>query len=112
MASTARKIRLDTANAERMRSVTLPIFSAGMRPPRPHPRPARATEKSAHSSETNRNGNELGHDPPGERIGSQGFQPASFPQSGGIGEHQKPGDKRCGNKNRPGMKQGEETQKN
>src|SRR5215472_260943 len=108
MASTARKIKLDTARSKRMRSVTLPISSAGMSPPRPHPRPAWAAEEGAHGSEANRNSNEPSQDPPGERLAAKGSEPRFLRLSAGIGDEQERGHHRGRHKNRPGMKRGEE----
>src|SRR5690348_11083430 len=110
MASTARKIKLDTANTKRMRSVTLPISSAGMRPPRPHPGPARTTEKSADGSEANGDGNEPGHNPPGERLRSQGVQPPFLRLPAGVREDQQRGDQSGRHKDRPGVESGEKRQ--
>src|SRR5579864_1054711 len=112
MASTARKIKLDTAKTKRMRSVTLPISSAGMSPPGPYPGPAWATEERAHSGEANRDRNEPGHDPPRERLGSQGLQPTFLHLPAGIREDQKRGDQRGRHKNRPCMKRSEEAEQN
>src|SRR5215467_14786243 len=104
MASTARKIKLDTAKKRRVRSVTLPMSSAGMSPPGPDPRPAGATEERAHDSQTKRNDDEPGHDPPGKRLGSQGMQPSFLLLPARIGQNQEGGDERRGNKNGPGVK--------
>jgi len=107
MASTARNIKLDTANTNRKRSVTLPISSAGMHPPGPHPGPARAAEECAHGSEANCDSNEPGHNPPGERFRPQRVQPAFFRLPAGVGENQKCGDQRGRRENRPGVERGE-----
>src|SRR5437762_4135573 len=98
MASTARKIRLKTAKTKRMRSVTLPIASAGIGPPGPHPRPAWAAEEGAHSGQANGDSNEPGHDPPGEGLAAQRPCP-SFPgRLAGLGVHQELGEYRGGQK--------------
>src|SRR5215469_4427493 len=112
MASTARKIKLDAVNTKRMRSVTLPISSAGMHPPRPHPGPARATEKSANSGQADRNGNEPGHDPPGEWLGSQDSQPSFLGLPPVIRNSQKRTHQRGRHKNRPGVKRSEKGKQN
>src|SRR6516162_419248 len=112
MASTARKIKLDAVNTKRMRSVTLPISSAGMHPPHPHPGPARATEKSANGGQADRNGNEPGHDPPGKRLGSQDSEPCLLGSPPGIGNSQKRSYQRGRHKNRPGAKSSEKSEQN
>src|SRR5690242_19743315 len=112
MARTSRKTTLDTAKRRRMRPVNLPISSAGMDPPGPHPGPSRAAEKSAYDGETNSHGNEPGHDPPGKRLVPQAAQPAFLLLPAGVGEHQKCRDQSGGSKNRPGMKNREKRKKN
>src|SRR5215469_4487951 len=87
-----------------MRSVSLPISSAGMNSPRPHPGPARPTEKSADGGQGNRNSDEPGHNPPRKRIASQGFQPSFFLLPAGVRADEKRGYQSSGDKDRPGMK--------
>ena len=52
----------------RVRSVNLPMSSAGMSSPRPHPRPAWSSEKRPHNGQTDGDSNEPRHYPPGERL--------------------------------------------
>src|SRR3989442_5322910 len=92
----------------RVRLVILPISSAGMSSPRPHPRRTRAPEKRPHDGQPDSNSNEPRHDPPREWLRSQRIQPALPSVPDGIRKNQEgPNDCR-GYENCPGMEYGKE----
>src|SRR5215471_21668328 len=111
MARTAKNKTLETAKTWRMRFVSLPISSAGMRPPRPDPGPAWASEVSPDHSQAQRHCDEPRHNPPGEWFGCQRLQPTASPLPDRIGKNEQERDDGGRHENCPGMKDCQESEK-
>src|SRR5437773_1672680 len=110
MARTARNTTLETAKPRRVRFVNLPISSADMSSPRPDPRPTRAPEEGAHSSQTKSNSDKPGHDPPRDGLASERLKKAFFSGPSGVREKEKTCNERRRQKNRPRVEHGKKRQ--